>query len=109
MFRLQTTAAISWPVFFFTLSLSILAGIAMGAYPAWQSSRADLVVGLKDGGRAMSGRIGQPRVRRLLVAAQVGLSVVLLAGAALLITSLFRLSRQEAGFRTERIWGGGDC
>jgi putative ABC transport system permease protein len=41
------------------------------------------------------------------VAAQVGLSVVLLAGAALLITSFFRLSRQEAGFTTERIWVGG--
>jgi predicted permease len=104
---LESTAAISWPVFFFTLSLSILAGIAMGAYPAWQSSRSDLVDGLKDGGRAMSGSIGQHRIRRLLVAAQVGLSVVLLAGAALLITSFFRLSRQEAGFTTERIWVGG--
>src|SRR6202011_2728256 len=104
---LETTAAINWPVLFFTLSLSILTGIAMGAYPAWQSSRSDLVGGLKDGGRAMSGSIGQHRIRRLLVAAQVGLSVVLLAGAALLITSFFRLSRQEAGFRTERIWVGG--
>src|SRR5262249_18769312 len=104
---LETTAAISWPVFFFTLSLSILAGITMGAYPAWQSSRSDLVDGLKDGGRAVSGSRGQHRIRRLLVTAQVGLSVVLLAGAALLITSFFRLSWQEAGFRTERVWVGG--
>jgi putative ABC transport system permease protein len=42
-----------------------------------------------------------------LVAAQVGLSVVLLAGAAMLISSFVRLSRQEAGFRTERVWAGG--
>ena len=52
----------------------------MGMYPAWQSSRADLVDGLKDGGRAMTGSLGQQRFRRGLVAAQVGLSVVLLAG-----------------------------
>ena len=61
----------------------------MGMYPAWQSSRADLVDGLKDGGRAMTGSHGQQRFRRGLVAAQVGLSVVLLAGAATLIASLF--------------------
>jgi hypothetical protein len=35
------------------------------------------------------------------------LSVVLLAGAALLVSSFVRLSRQDAGFRTERIWAGG--
>ena len=78
----------------------------MGLYPAWQSSRADLVDGLKDGGRAMTGSRGQQRFRRGLVATQVGLSVVLLAGAALLITSFLRLSRQEAGFRFDRMWMG---
>jgi hypothetical protein len=51
----------------------------MGLYPAWQSSRADLVDGLKEGGRAVAGSAGQQRFRRGLVAAQVGLSVVLLA------------------------------
>src|SRR5437764_14277997 len=79
----------------------------MGGYPAWQSSRSDLVSGLKDGGRAMIGGRSQHRLRRSLVAAQVGLSVVLLAGAALLITSFVRLSQQEAGFRSEHIWIGG--
>lgn len=99
--------ALQWPVLLFTLALSILTGLAMGLYPAWQSSRADLVEGLKDGGRAVSGSRGQHRLRRGLVAAQVGLSVVLLAGAALLVFSFFRLSHQETGFRTERIWAGG--
>ncbi len=94
------------PVLFFTLGLSLLTGVAMGLYPAWQSSRADLVDGLKDGGRAMTGSRGQQRFRRGLVATQVGLSVVLLTGAALLITSFLRLSRQEAGFRSDRTWVG---
>ena len=39
----------------------------MGLYPAWQSSRADLVEGLKDGGRAISASRGQQRFRRGLV------------------------------------------
>ena len=104
---LEAVTPINWAVLLFTLSLSVLTGVAMGAYPAWQSSRSDLVDGLKEGGRSMSGSTGQHRIRRGLVAVQVGFSVVLLAGAALLITSFLRLSRQEAGFRTESIWTGG--
>ena len=95
------------PVLLFTLTLSLLTGFVMGLYPAWQSSRADLVDGLKDGGRAISGSRGQQRFRRGLVAAQVGLSVVLLASAALLITSFVRLSRQAAGFSSDHLWIGG--
>ncbi|MDQ6860503.1 MAG: ABC transporter permease, partial [Verrucomicrobiota bacterium] len=94
------------PVLIFTFALALITGVAMGAYPAWQSSRADLVDGLKDGGRAMTGSRGQQRFRRGLVAVQVCLSVVLLAGAALLITSFLRLSRQDAGFRFDRLWVG---
>ena len=96
-----------WAVLLFTLLLSLLTGLAMGMYPAWQSSRADLVDGLKDGGRAVTGSRGQQRFRRGLVAAQVGLSVVLLAGAAMLISSFMRLSRQESGFRSDHLWVGG--
>jgi len=99
--------ALNAPVLLFTLGLSLLTGLAMGLYPAWQSSRADLVDGLKDGGRAMTGSLGQQRLRRGLIAAQVGLSVVLLAGAALLIASFMRLSQQPSGFIPDRLWVGG--
>jgi putative ABC transport system permease protein len=91
-------------VLIFTLGLSLLTGFLMGLYPAWQSSRADLVGGLKEGGRAVSGSRNQHRFRRGLVAAQVGLSVVLLAGAALLVVSFIRLSNQEAGFDPSDLW-----
>lgn len=104
---IESAGTFQSPVLLFTIVVSVITGALMGAYPAWQSSRSDLVSGLKDGGRAMTGSRSHHRFRRGLVAAQVGLSIVLLAGAALLITSFFRLSQQEAGFRTERIWIGG--
>jgi predicted permease len=103
---LEGGIALNTPVLLFTLGLSLLTGFAMGMYPAWQSSRADLVDGLKDGGRAMTGSRGQQRFRRALVTAQVGLSVVLLAGASLLIASFVRLSKQPSGFNPERLWVG---
>ena len=104
---LEGAVELNGPVLAFTIGLSILTGLLMGFYPAWQSSRADLVAGLKDGGRAISGSAGQQRFRKGLVATQVGFSVVLLAGAALLIASFVRLSQQEAGFRAKDLWVGG--
>ena len=101
-----TPISISLPVLGFTIALSILTGVAMGIYPAWQSSRADLVDGLKEGGRGTSGSMRQQRFRKILVGAQVALSVTLLAGAALLITSFVKLSRQSIGFRPENMWTG---
>jgi predicted permease len=103
---LEAGLELNTPVLLFTLAISLLTGLAMGMYPAWQSSRADLVNGLKDGGRAMTGSLGQQRFRRGLVAAQVGLSVVLIAGAALLIASFVRLSRQSSGFSPDNLWVG---
>src|SRR5205807_1719570 len=101
-----TRLELSLPVLFFTIALSILTGVAMGIYPAVQSSRADLVDGLKEGGRGTSGSAHQQRFRKILVGAQVALSVTLLAGAALLITSFVRLSQQNIGFHPENRWVG---
>jgi putative ABC transport system permease protein len=104
---IQAASAVNLPVLGFTLIISLFMGLAMGTYPALQSSKSDLIDGLKDGGRSMTGSAGQQRFRRGLVAAQVCLSVVLLAGAGLLITSFLRLTKENAGFRVDRIWVGG--
>src|SRR5437016_13256441 len=101
-----TRVELSLPILGFTILLSVLTGLAMGVYPALQSSRADLVNGLKEGGRGTSGSVRQQRFRKILVGAQVALSVTLLAGAALLITSFVKLSRQNIGFRPENMWIG---
>jgi predicted permease len=101
-----TGPGLSIPVLGFTIALSILTGLLMGFYPAWQSSRADLVDGLKEGGRGTSGSLRQQRFRRILVGAQVALSVTLLAGAALLIASFMRLSQQNFGFNPRHLWVG---
>src|SRR5216110_3386582 len=102
----NTASSLSIPVLIFTIALSILTGLLMGVYPALQASRANLVGGLKEGGRGASGSVRQQRFRKILVGAQVALSVTLLAGAALLITSFIRLSQQNIGFHAENRWIG---
>jgi putative ABC transport system permease protein len=105
-FEANTASSVSIVVLLFTIALSLLTGLLMGVYPAMQASRADLVDGLKEGGRGTSGSIRQQRLRKILVGAQVALSVTLLAGAALLITSFMRLSNQNLGFRPQHLWTG---
>jgi predicted permease len=102
----NAATSLSLPVLAFTIALSILTGLLMGIYPALQGSHADLVDGLKEGGRGTSGSVRQQRFRKILLGAQVALSVTLLAGAALLITSFIRLSGQNLGFHSEKLWTG---
>ena len=102
----RNATSLSIPVLLFAIGLSIFTGLLMGIYPALQGSHADLVDGLKEGGRGTSGSVRQHRFRKILVGAQVALSVTLLVGAALLITSFIRLSQQNIGFRSENLWTG---
>src|SRR6059036_1504781 len=102
----NNATSLSVPVLVFTIGLSILTGLLMGIYPALQGSHVDLIDGLKEGGRGSSGSVRQQRFRKILVGAQVALSVTLLVGAALLITSFIRLSQQNLGFRPQNLWTG---
>jgi predicted permease len=102
----NTATSVSLPVLLFTIALSLLTGLLMGIYPAIQGSHADLVDALKEGGRGTAGSVRQQRFRKILVGAQVALSVTLLAGAALLITSFVRLTQQNVGFRSQNLWTG---
>jgi putative ABC transport system permease protein len=102
----NTRVNLSFPVLGFTVGLSLLTGLLMGIYPALQSSHGDLVDGLKEGGRGVSGSVRQQRFRKILVGAQVALSVTLLAGAALLIASFIRLNQQNVGYQYRNVWTG---
>jgi putative ABC transport system permease protein len=87
----------------FALGATILSSIVFGVVPALRTARADLQGSLREGGRG-SGLVARDRVRQLLVAAEVSLSLMLLVGAGLLIRSGILLQRVEPGFVTERVF-----
>ena len=85
----------------FTALISALTGIASGLVPAFQLSRSNPGESLKDGERGGSGRAGT-RTRHMLVAAEMAVSLLLLASAGLLVRSLVALQQVNPGFATER-------
>jgi predicted permease len=99
--RLAESGIDGW-VLAFTLGISVIASLLFGLAPALQISRVDLNEALKQGAnRAMGGKGG--RTRATLVVVEVALSVVLLAGAGLLIRSFVALHHVALGFRPEHV------
>ena len=100
--RLAETGIDGW-VLAFTFAVSVAASLVFGLAPAIHASKVDLNHALKQGsGRAMSGT-GASRMRGALVVAEVALSVILLAGAGLLLKSFVALNQVALGFRPDNV------
>jgi len=81
----------------FTLGLSLLTGLLFGFAPALRSVRPDIVATLREGGRGGTGG-ARGRLSSGLVVAEIALSLMLLAGAGLLVKSLGELHDIDKGF-----------
>ena len=89
----------SLPVLAFSLLLSLATGAIFGVVPAWSASRADPAAALRGAGRSTANPA--TLTQKLLVSAQVALSLVLLAGAGLMLQTLGNLANQKFGLSME--------
>jgi putative ABC transport system permease protein len=90
------------PVLVFTAAVSLLTGIVFGLIPAFHASHPDLAGVLREGAWGTTSGARRHRLRGILVAAQMALSVVLLIGAGLLVESFWRLHNVNPGFDPAR-------
>lgn len=86
----------------FTLLVSLMTGVLFGIAPALTATQGSLSQTLKEGRRGTSG-LGHKRLRSLLVASEITLSLILLIGAGLFVRSFQRLSHVDPGFRPENV------
>ena len=89
-------------VLLFTLLVSVVTGILFGTLPAL-GTRVNLVNALKQGSNQAGDGTGRSRMQSALIVAQVAVSVVLLVGAGLLLTSFYRLQQVDAGYRSDGV------
>jgi predicted permease len=89
---------VDFAVLGFTVLISIFSGVGFGLVPALEASRPNLNGVLRDSGWGTTGGARGHRLRSLLVAGQMGLSIVLLIGAGLLLESFRRVQIVALGF-----------
>ncbi len=89
---------INLPVGLFAFLLSLLTGLVSGLIPALALTSPKLSNGLKQGERVAGNNRGEQRSRKLLLSAEVSISLMLLVGAMLLIRSFVQLQGVRLGF-----------
>ena len=85
----------------FSMLLALATGLAFGFMPAVQGTHPDVAKSLKEQSASITG--GQYRFRKVLVALQVALSLLLLTGATLFIRTLKNLRSINQGFEAHNV------
>jgi len=87
----------------FSLLVSLITGFVFGLAPVLQLLRGSLHDRLKQGGRQSGSGSGSQRLRQTLVVGEIAISLVLLAGAGLLLRSMIRLINVDKGFDPDHL------
>ena len=93
-------AGVDARVLWISLAVALATGLLFGLAPALHASRTDPGSTLKEGSTRVAGGLG---LRKLLVAAQVALALILLVGAGLFVRTLANLRAQGPGFATTNL------
>jgi putative ABC transport system permease protein len=90
-------------ILWYLVAISVATGLLFGLAPALRLSKLDLNSALKDGGRSATGGGHAKHLSALLVAAEMALAVVLLAGAGVMVRSFLRIHTADVGIRTSNM------
>ena len=94
---------VTLPVVAFAVAATFVAALAFGLLPAWQLSRSDVGVQLRESRRGAVGSMRELRSGRWLVAGQLALSMPLLIAAGLLVRTVYNFQHPDLGFPVERL------
>src|ERR1035441_8272898 len=94
-------APMNWPVIAMCTALGVLTSLIFSVAPAVLSTRTDLLDGLRSESRTIIG--GSGRLRNVLVAGEIALSLVLLTSATVFSWSLYQLRNTKLGYATDQM------
>ena len=87
----------------FALAVSATAGVLFGLLPAWRTAAANVSDALKSGSRTTTAGKRSQRTQAALAISEACLSLVLVAGAGLLVRSFWNLRSVDPGFRPDHV------
>ena len=90
-------------VLYFAAALALATGIALGLFPAWHNTRADLVTTIRSNAGQIAGAKSAARFRASLVTVQISLATALLIAAGLFMRSLVNVTRVDLGVRVDSV------
>jgi len=94
----EAAISINMPVLFFSVGLALLTGIVFGISPALQSSRPDITQMMQSNTRKMTAGVRGRRTHSILIAGQLALTLLLLAGAGVAMRGFVRMMRVNLGY-----------
>jgi putative ABC transport system permease protein len=97
------SVSVNIPVLAFAVLLYTAVAAGLGVFTATRAPSGDLRKGLAEDGRGQAGAQGSQRVGRVIVAAQIAITLVLVVGAGLLGRSLMKVLDVNPGFRVDKI------
>ncbi len=100
---MATSIGLDYGVLGATALLAVLAGVLFGIAPAVSASRTQLSEALKEGERGSSQGVRHNRLRGLLVMGEMALALMLLAGAGLMVRTVWRITQIVPGFDTVNV------
>jgi len=98
-----SAVTLDWRILAFALLATMFTGILFGLLPAFTASRDDFAAALKESGTRSGSSLSQSKARSILVVTEVALSLVLLAGAALLMRTFMALRAVHPGFDAHNV------
>jgi putative ABC transport system permease protein len=99
----EAVITLNWRVLLFSLGVAALTTFLAGLVPALHASRKQLAEPLKDSGKGISGGFRHGGLRKLLVVSEIALSLILLAGAGLLMRTMVALQTVDLGLNPDNI------
>ena len=103
LFPTEADIRLSIPVLLFSLVVAVVTALLFGLVPALQTAKKNMADPLKDSGRGIVGGFRRGKLRSALVISEVALSLVLLAGAGLLMRNFIGLQTIDLGFDPNNI------
>jgi putative ABC transport system permease protein len=100
---LSAKLELSGPVLIYTLAAAVIAGLFFGTAPAFQAAPTDLNDLLKQGSGRLGSGVIHHRLRNLFVIGEIALTLILLAGAGLMIRTFINLRLQFSGLNPEKV------